>query len=376
VISRRRLATGFAAAVVCLGVVACGSSSSSSSTSASGTGTFPGGTINGAGATFPEPVYSEWASRLKDQGLTVNYNAVGSGEGQSQFIAGTVDWAGSDPPLEDSQIKQITDKYGTPPVHIPSVFGAITISYNLPGTDSGIKLDGATIADIFLGKVTNWSDPEIADQNPDITLPDQDITVVHRSDDSGTTKLFTTFLADYSEEWQSQVGVDSTVKWPTGTGAKGNDGVAASVKQTEGSVGYVELAYALQNDFTTADVKNADGQYVAPTLDSTSAAGANIDFGSAADLAAHGVVTINAKGTDTYPIASDSNILVYQDMCKAGLDQTTAENVVGWINYALGEGQSIAPQLEYAPLPDNILKADQENVAGLECNGQPIKAGG
>lgn len=367
----RKLAIGCAAGLICLGVVACGSGGDNS-TSSSSAGGFPGGTINGAGATFPEPVYSELASRLTDQGLTVNYNAVGSGEGQSQLIAGTVDWAGSDPPLEESQIKEITDKYGTPPVHIPSVFGAITVSYNVSGIDSGIKLDGETIANIFLGKITNWNDPAIADQNPDITLPDQAITVVHRSDDSGTTKLYTTFLADYSKDWESQVGVDSTVQWPTGTGAKGNDGVAGAVKQTEGSIGYVELAYALQNDFTTADVKNADGEYVAATLDSTSAAGANVDFGSAQDLADHGVVTINAPGADTYPIASDTNILVYKDMCKAGLDEKTAQNVVGWIDYALGEGQSIAPDLEYAPLPANILQADQENLASLECNGQPL----
>ena len=376
-IFRKSILAVLSCGVVALGVAACGSSSDTTSSSGSGgLGGAPGGTINGAGATFPEPVYSEAASQIKGEGLTVNYNAVGSGEGQAQMLAGTVDWAASDPPLEPDFYNKIANKFGTPPIHIPTVFGAVTVSYNLPGVDAGMKLDGPTIADIFLGKITKWNDPAIAKQNPDTDLPDTDITVVHRSDDSGTTKLFTTFLADYSKDWESQVGVDSTVKWPTGTGAKGNDGVAGSVKQTEGAVGYVEEAYALQNDFTTADVKNAEGQYVAPTLESTAAAGVNADIGSASDLAKTGVVTINGKGADTYPIASDTNILVWQDMCKAGLDKDTAENVVGWVNYILGPGQDIAKQLSYAPLPDNIMSANQENIANLECDGQPIDVSG
>jgi phosphate transport system substrate-binding protein len=377
VIFRKSILAISCCGVIAIGVAACGSSSDDIASGASGgLGGAPGGSINGAGATFPEPVYSEAASQVKGEGLTVNYNGVGSGEGQAQMEAGTVDWAASDPPLEPDIYKKIDSKFGTPPVHIPTVFGAVTVSYNLSGVESGLKLDGPTIADIFLGKITKWNDPAIAKQNPDVDLPDSDITVVHRSDDSGTTKLFTTFLGDYSKEWESQVGVDSTVKWPTGTGAKGNDGVAGSVKQTDGAVGYVEQAYALQNDFTTADVKNAEGNYVAPTLDSTAAAGTNAEFGSADELAKNGVVTINAKGADTYPIASDTNILVWQDMCKAGLDQSTAQNVVAWVNYILGPGQDLAKQLSYAPLPGNIMKADQENISNLQCNGQPIDVSG
>jgi phosphate transport system substrate-binding protein len=376
VISRKSALAVSACSLLALGVAACGSSNDSSSTTGGALGGAPGGSINGAGATFPEPVYSEAASQIKSEGLTVNYNAVGSGEGQAQLEAGTVDWAGSDPPLEPALYNKIQSKFGTPPVHIPTVFGAVTVSYNLSGVDAGLKLDGPTIADIFLGKVTTWNDPEIAGQNPGVSLPSSDITVVHRSDDSGTTKLFTTFLGDYSKEWTSEVGVDSTVKWPTGTGAKGNDGVAGAVKQTEGSVGYVEQAFALQNNFTTADVKNADGKYVAPTLASTAAAGANAKFGSAADLAKKGISTINASGADVYPIASDTNILVYQDMCKAGLDENTAKNVVAWVNYILGPGQGIAKQLSYAPLPGNFLQTDKENIANLQCNGKPLNVSG
>jgi phosphate transport system substrate-binding protein len=376
--NRQLLALG-TAGVLALGIAACGGSDSSSSTSessSSGLGGAPGGSINGAGATFPEPVYSEAGSQIKGEGLTVNYNGVGSGEGQAQLLAGTVDWAGSDPPLEPSFYDQIAKKFGTPAVHIPSVFGAVTVSYNVSGIDPGLKLDGATIADIFLGNITKWNDPAIAKQNPDLQLPDSDITVVHRSEDSGTTKLFTTFLSDYSPDWKKDVGADSTVKWPTGTGAKGNDGVAGAIKQTEGSIGYVEQAYALQNDFATADVKNSEGNYVAPSLDSTAAAGESADFGSASDLAKNGLFTINGSGSATYPIASASHILVYQDMCKAGLSEDDAKNVVAWVNFILGPGQDIAQKLSYAPLPDNVLNADQENVSGLECDGKPIDVSG
>ena len=358
-ISRKSILAISACGLIATGLAACSSDDSGS-----------GGTINGAGSTFAAPLYSEWGSQFNDQeGITVNYAAVGSGDGQAQFIAGTVDWAGTDPALEDSQIKQVEDKDGTEPVHIPTALGAVTVSYNLPGVKSGLKLDGATIADIFLGNITKWNDPAIAKLNPDVSLPDTDITVVHRSDDSGTTKLFTTFLADYSKDWESQVGVDSTVKWPVGTGAKGNDGVAGGVQQTEGAIGYVELAFALQNDFTTADVQNAAGEFVGPTLDSTVAAGASLKVPSDLRLSA-----INAPGAKSYPIASITHILAYKDMCKAGLSEPTADDVVKWLEFGLGDGQKIAPQLQYAPLPDNVLKPAQEAVAGLECNGQTIKA--
>ena len=369
-ISRKSILAVSCCGAIALGVAACGSSSDTTASGGSGgLGGAPGGTINGAGATFPEPVYSEAASQIKGEGLTVNYNAVGSGEGQAQMLAGTVDWAASDPPLEPDFYNKIADKFGTPPVHIPTVFGAVTVSYNLPGVDAGMKLDGPTIADIFLGNITKWNDPAIAKQNPDIDLPDTDITVVHRSDDSGTTKLFTTFLADYSKEWESQVGVDSTVKWPTGTGAKGNDGVAGSVKQTEGAVGYVEEAYALQNDFTTADVKNKSGNYIPPSLESTSAAGEDLEV--PADLR---FSAINAPGPQAYPIASATFILVYRDLCKAGKSQDTAQRVVNWLGYALGDGQDVATDLQYAPLPAGIHDKAQAKVDGLQCNGQTLKA--
>jgi phosphate transport system substrate-binding protein len=356
--------------VLALGLAACGSSDESpsgggSSSSSSG-GAKQGGTINGAGATFPQPVYTEWAARFKDKtGTTVNYQGVGSGGGIAQFTAGTVDFGATDAamkPEEEAAAKKKGD-----PVHIPTVLGAVTVSYNVSGVDKGLKLDGATIANIFLGKVKKWNDPAIAGQNSGVKLPDKDIAVCHRSDESGTTKNFTQFLAAYSPEWESGPGVDKTVKWPTGTGAKGNDGVAGCVKQTDGAVGYVEQAYALQNNFTTAAVKNKAGQYIEPSLDATSAAGVGAEV--PADLK---FSTIDAPGDKTYPISAVTFLLVWQDQCKSGIKPETAKLVKSWLDYALGDGQQVAPELQYAPLPDAIKQKAQAKVDGLECNGSPI----
>jgi phosphate transport system substrate-binding protein len=269
--------------------------------------------------------------------------------------------------MEDSEVKAAEAK--GKPVHVPTVFGAVTISYNVSGLKKGLKLDGATAADIFLGKVKKWNDPSITKLNPGVSLPDKGITVVHRSDESGTTKLFTTFLAAYSPEWKNGPGVDKTVKWPTGTGAKGNAGVAGGVKQTDGAIGYVEQAYALQNDFTTADVKNKSGDFIAPSLASTSAAGEGVKI--PADLR---FSAIDSPNPQAYPIASATFILVYEDMCKAGKSKDTAQRVVNWLDYALGAGQSVAKELQYAPLPANIHSKAQAKVAGLTCNGQALKA--
>jgi phosphate transport system substrate-binding protein len=351
-------------AAISLIAAACGGNDSNSN---SNSGPASGGTISGAGATFPQPVYDEWASRFKDEtGTTVNYNAIGSGGGIAQFTANTVDFGATDSAMEDSEL-QAAQKKGDP-VHVPTVFGAVTIAYNVSGVDKGLKLDGATAADIFLGKVKKWDDPEITKLNPGLKLPGTDITVVHRSDESGTTKLFTTFLSDYSPEWKSKVGADKTVKWPTGTGAKGNAGVAGGVKQTDGAVGYVEQAYALQNNFTTADVKNKSGAFIAPSLASTSAAGEGLTV--PADLR---FSAINAPGPKAYPIASATFILVYKDMCKSGKSQDTAQRVSNWLNYALGAGQSVAKELQYAPLPAAIQSKAKAKVDGLTCNGKALE---
>jgi phosphate transport system substrate-binding protein len=362
----RKLLALAACCVVALAVAACGSSNNNNSSSSGGGSSKSLGSINGAGATFPQPVYDEWGSRVKDsEGLTVNYQGIGSGGGVAQFTAGTVDFGASDAAMTDDE--ETAAKKKGEPVHVPSVFGAVTVSYNVQGAKKGLKLDGATVADMFLGKVKKWNDPAITKQNPGVKLPGQDITVCHRSDESGTTKLFTSFLADYSPAWKSGPGVDKTVKWPTGTGAKGNDGVAACVKQNQGSVGYVEQAYALQNNFTTADVKNKSGAYVAPSLASTSAAGVGLKVPSDLRFSA-----INSPGAKAYPIASATFLLVYKDMCKAGEKPAKAKAVKAWLDYALGPGQKVAPEIQYAPLPSSILAPAKQKVAGLTCNGKAL----
>ena len=339
-----------------VGIAACGSSSKSSSSSSS---------ITGAGSTFAAPIYEQWGSTLKGQGVTVNYQPVGSGAGVTDWANATVDFGASDPPLKPAD-KQAGAAKGTP-VQVPVAFGAITVSYNLPGVKSGIKLDGPTIADIFLGKVKSWNSPEIAKLNPGMSLPSTAITVVHRSDSSGTTAGFTSFLADTSPTWASQVGTDKTVKWPTGTGAKGNQGVAAAVKQTTGAIGYVEQAYALQNNFTFASVKNKSGAFVAPTLQSTTAAGQGVSVPS--DL---GIKIINSPNASAYPIASQTFVVVFQDMCKAGISKTAAEGVKKFLDYGLGAGQAVLAQLEYAQLPSNVLTPAKTAVSGLKCNGAAL----
>jgi phosphate transport system substrate-binding protein len=361
-----RLSIAAAIGVLAIGVAACGSSDDNdNATSASSGSSTAKATLNGAGSTFAAPIYQQIANDLKGQGITENYQSVGSGAGVSQFTAGTVDFAGSDPALKDDEISAL--KKGKP-LEAPFALGAITVSYKLSDVKSGLKLDGKTIADIYLGKVKKWNDPEIAQQNSGLKLPSTNITVVHRSDSSGTTKGFTDFLSRYSPEWKTKVGVDKEVKWPTGTGGKGNEGVAAAVKQTEGAIGYVEQAYALQNGFTFADVKNKAGQYVAPTLESTSAAGDGIDVPS--DLRINVIDSPNPKA---YPITSQTFAITYDDPCKAGLDKTKAQGLKRFLSFLVGnEGQTTIQKLSYAKIPSSLDQKVQSAVDGMKCNGSPL----
>jgi phosphate transport system substrate-binding protein len=359
------------AALVSLGVAACGSSDSTDTSTAAGGGSSSASstpaTLNGSGSTFAAPIYQQLGSELKGQGLTINYQATGSGQGIADFTNKSVVFAGSDPPMEDEEISA-AEKNGDP-IHVPTAFGAITVSYNLEGVKSGLKLDGKTIADIFLGKIRKWNDPAIAKLNSGVGLPSSNITVVHRSDDSGTTKGFTGFLAAYSKEWESKVGVDKTVKWPTGTGAKGNDGVAAAIKQTPGSIGYVEQAYALQNNFTFADVKNKAGKFVPPTLASTSASGDGIDIPD--DLR---INITDSPNPTAYPISSQTFVVVYRDPCKAGASKAEAQGLVRFLDFVLGSGQDTIKKLSYAPLPSGIDDMAKQKVQSMTCNGSPISA--
>jgi phosphate transport system substrate-binding protein len=354
-------------AVLTLGLAACGSSNNSSTSSSTTSGTSSASaTISGAGSTFAAPVYEQWASALS--GLTVNYQAVGSGAGITSLESKTVDFGASDPPLKAADEEALA-KNGSPSVEIPMFLGAITVSYNLPGVKTGLKLEGKTIADIYLGKIKTWDDAEIKALNPGISLPSTPITVIHRSDSSGTSAGFTGFLSDVDPEWKSKVGEGKTVQWPTGTGEKGNAGVAGGVQQTAGAIGYVEQAYALEHNFTYASVKNAAGNFVEPTLESTSAAAEGIAL--PANL---GFKISNPTGTKAYPITSQTFIVVNKDLCKAGTPggEAAAKGVVKFLQYGLGEGQAILSKADYAALPAAILAKSKEAVAGLECNGTAI----
>jgi phosphate transport system substrate-binding protein len=354
-------------ALLTLGLAACGSSNSPSTTSSTTSSTSSASaTISGAGSTFAAPVYEQWASALS--GLTVNYQAVGSGAGITSLESKTVDFGASDPPLK-AEDEATLAKNGSPAVEIPMFLGAITVSYNLPGVKAGLKLEGRTIADIYLGKIKAWNDPEIKALNPGVSLPSTPITVIHRSDSSGTTDGFTGFLSDVDPEWKSKVGEGKTVQWPTGTGEKGNAGVAGGVQQTAGAIGYVEQAYALEHSFTYAAVKNKAGSFVEPTLASTSAAAEGITL--PANL---GFKISNPTGAKAYPITSQTFIVVNKDLCKTGTPggEAAAKGVVKFLQYGLGEGQAILSKADYAALPAAILAKSKEAVAGLECNGTAI----
>jgi phosphate transport system substrate-binding protein len=342
-------------ALLALGVAACGKSGSSSSGSSS---------VSGAGSTFAAPVYQQWGSSA---GLTVNYQAVGSGAGVTALQGKTVDFGASDPPLKPADIEAF-EKVG-PVQQIPMFLGAITVSYNVSGLKTGLELDGKTIADIYMGKVKTWNDPAIAALNPGASLPSSAITVVHRSDSSGTTAGFTGFLSAADPEWKSKVGEGKDVQWPTGTGAKGNAGVAGAVQQTSDSVGYVEQAYALQHKFTYASVKNAAGKYVEPSLASTSAAAEGVQV--PANL---GIKITNPSAPSAYPITSQTFVVVYKDMCKAGLPggEGAAKGVKKFLEYGLGAGQGILKEADYAALPSSILAKSKMAVASLQCNGAPL----
>jgi phosphate transport system substrate-binding protein len=324
-----------------------------------------GATITGAGSTLAAPVYMQWGSNLKDK-LTLNYGAVGSGAGIAAFAAGTAQFAATDPPVKPQD--QMTFKKGKA-LSIPTVLGAITVSYNIQGIHSGMKLDGATIADIYLGKVKNWNDPEITKLNPKMKLPKAAIQVVHRSDSSGTTAGFTTFLAAYSPTWKSKIGADKVVQWPVGTGAKGNAGVAGAVKQAQNSIGYVEQSYALANHFTYASVKNSHGTFEAPNLASTSAAAQGILIPPSLRF-----IAINSRNKNAYPIVSQTFVVAYQDLCAGGMSADEAKAFGTFISYGLNAGQKVAQQLSYAPLPPGLLAKSKALARTFNCGGHPVGA--
>jgi len=299
-------------------------------------------TINGAGATFPYPIYSKWFDEYAkvDPSVRFNYQSIGSGGGQKQILAQTVDFGASDGPMSDDNLAKAPGKI----LHIPTVAGADVVAYNLPG-DPALKLDAETIAGIFLGNVKKWNDAKITASNPGVSLPDQEIVVVHRSDGSGTTYIWTDYLSKVSAEWKQKVGTNTSVNWPAGIGGKGNEGVAGQIKQTPGALGYVELIYAIQNKMPYADVKNSAGSFVKPTIESITAAMATAQIPDDFRFS-----MTNAAGQDCYPIAGATWLLVYEQQ----KDTAKGKKLVEFLKWALTKGEAMAKELSYAPLPDAL----------------------
>lgn len=346
---------------------AAGTPAASPATGGTAIPTPPAGdiTLQGAGATFPAPLYQSWFETYSGlyPNIKIDYQAVGSGAGIKAITQQTVDFGASDAPMKDDEISALPS--GTKIIHIPTALGAVVVIFNLPGVTT-LNLDAQNVADIFLGNITSWNDPKIAANNPGATLPDTPILVVHRSDGSGTTNAFTTYLAAVSPDWNAKVGAGKEVDWPTGIGAKGNDGVAGGVQQNQGGVGYVELNYATQAQIPAANVKNADGKFVAgSTAGVTSAAEA-----AAADWPADGRQDpiINGPGADTYPIASYTFLLVYQDQA----DATKAEALVAFIAWALTDGQASEESLGYAPLPAPVQEKALASLHTITAGGSPV----
>ncbi len=298
--------------------------------------------INGAGATFPYPIYSKWFDDYAkvDPSVRFNYQSIGSGGGQKQILAQTVDFGASDGPMSDENLSKAPGKI----LHLPTVAGAVVMTYNLPGNPA-LKLDGETIADIFLGKIKKWNDPKIAASNPGAKLPENEIVVVHRSDGSGTTFIFTDYLSKVSTEWKQKAGNNTSVNWPTGIGGKGNEGVSGQVKQTPGTIGYVELIYAVQNKMPYADVKNAAGQFMKPSIESVTAA-----LGTANIPDDFRFSMTNAPGDSAYPIAGATWLLVYEQQ----KDPAKGKKLIEFLKWALTKGEGMAKDLNYAPLPDEV----------------------
>jgi phosphate transport system substrate-binding protein len=312
-------------------------------------------TINAAGATFPYPIYSKWFSEYHKahSDIEINYQSIGSGGGIRQVLAGTVDFGASDGPMSDEQLAQAKFKI----VHIPTVLGAVVPAYNVPGVEGEIKFTPEVLAAIFLGKISNWNDKAIAAANPGVKFPDQNIIVVHRSDGSGTTYIFTDYLSKVSGEWQQAAGKGTAVKWPVGLGGKGNEGVAGMIRQFKGSIGYIELIYALQNNIPFGSVKNSSGAFIKASLASTTAAAVGVKM-----PADYRVSITNPPAKDAYPIASFTWLLIPQPF----KDGNKGKIITDFLNWELDNGQPMANSLSYAPLPKEVADKIRQTVKGLK----------
>ncbi len=321
--------------------------------------------LTGAGATFPYPLYSKWFDVYQQKtGVKINYQSIGSGGGIKQLMSQTVDFGASDAPLSDDEQKQMP----TPAVHIPTVIGAEAVVYNIAGIGNGLHLTPEVLSGIYLGTVTRWNDPQIAKLNPALRLPNLSIAVAHRSDGSGTTYIFTDYLSHVSPAWKTKVGTGKSVNWPVGLGGKGNEGVAGIVKQTPGGIGYVELAYATQNQLTYAALRNRSGNYIQPGIASTTAAAAGFVSQMKKDIR---VSIVDAPGKDAYPIAGFTYLLLFKNQT----NQAKGQAVVDFLWWAIHDGQQHAAPLLYAPLPAAVVQLNEQAIKSVLNAGKPLWAG-
>jgi phosphate transport system substrate-binding protein len=344
-----------------------------SSTAGSGNVTIPtdvgkddSAKLTGAGSTFANPLYTRWASDYKSKvasGVEINYQSVGSGAGIQQLTAQTVDFGASDAPMTDAEAA----KAAGPVQHIPTALGAVVITYNVAGVAQPLKLDGDTIAKIYLGKITKWNDPAIAGQNAGVTLPSAEIVVVHRSDGSGTSFIFTDYLSKVSADWNAGPGTSKNPQWPVGLGGQGNEGVTQQVKQNKNSIGYVELGYAQNNNLPYAQAKNKSGEYITPTADSTSLAATGVSI-----PADYRVSIVDSPTKGAYPIVGFTWIIMYKDQ----KDATKAKALADWLWWAIHDGQSVEASLGYAPLPADVVKALEKTLTtDVTSGGAPLLKG-
>ena len=350
-----QLVASFSLAIFLLATIACNNNGSGSSSVA----------LQGAGATFPAPLYQKWLSEYGNlhPNLKMDYQSIGSGGGIKQIKEQTVDFGASDAPMSDADLKSAPGEI----VHIPTVLGAVVITYNLEGMKQPLRFSPEVIADIFLGKIKKWNDPKIAADNAGVTLPASDITVVHRSDGSGTSAVFTDYLSKVSAEWKEKVGAGVSPSWPTGIGGKGNEGVTGQVKNTPNTIGYVELAYAAKNKLPAAHIKNAAGSFIEPSIDAVTAAAAASVANMPDDLR---ISITNAAGAQAYPISSYTYILVYKNQKDAGKGKA----IVDFLWWGIHDGERFAKELLYAPLPPDVVKKAETKINSVTANGAALRS--
>lgn len=320
--------------------------------------------LQGAGATFPNPLYQKWLSEYGklNANVRIDYQSIGSGGGIKQIQAQTVDFGASDAPMSDADLKAAPGEL----LHIPTVLGAVVVTYNVAAITQPLNLSPEVLADIFLGKIKKWDDARIKQDNPGANLPAADITVVHRADGSGTSYVFTDYLAKVSPEWNQTVGADKSPKWPVGQGGKGNEGVTGQIKQQPNTIGYVELAYAVQNNLPAALIKNAAGKFIAPSIDAVTAAAASASAQTPDDLR---VSITNSSGAEAYPISSYTYILAYKDQKSA----EKGKALVDFLWWGIHDGEQFAKDLQYAPLPAEIVKRAEAKISSITSGGKPLR---